>query len=31
VAIASYEVETTTKLEDRAVVRSRVFTVAADE
>jgi len=31
VPIASYDVETTTRLEDRAVVRARVFTVAADE
>ena len=28
--LASYEVQTTTRLEDRAVVQSRVFTLAAD-
>jgi predicted nicotinamide N-methyase len=28
VALATYEIETTTKLEDRSVVRSRIFTLA---
>ena len=29
--LASYEVQTTTRLEDRAIVQSRVFTLAGDE